>query len=92
METHCSDHINFATKVGNIEFMLTEIRDKICCHITQGEEKGGFRDRLIVVEQEVAALRKSVWKIGMAAGFMGALIGNIAPEVISLFVKFLVGH
>lgn len=76
---------------GRVLTQLENISTKVCSHIQQGEEKGGFRDRLIIIEQEVAALRKSVWKIGITSGLIGALIGNTAPEVIYTLGKWIIG-
>lgn len=92
MENHCPEHLGFATDLGIIKNSVLKMETVFCKHIDEAERQGGQRDRLVIAEQEIAALRKSVWKIGITAGFVGALIGNVAPEVISLFVKFLIGH
>jgi hypothetical protein len=55
---------------------------KVCSHIQQGEEKGGFRDRLIIVEQDVNSLKKTEWGRVLTAGCIGGLIGNLSPDLI----------
>lgn len=89
---HCESHEQLIVDIATIKSDISYIKDKVCSHISQGEEKGGFRDRLIIVEQAVAALRTSTWKVGMTAGFVGALIGNVAPEAIKVVAGWLVGH
>jgi hypothetical protein len=89
---HCDSHEQLIVDLATIKTDIAYIKDRVCSHIAQGEEKGGFRDRLIIAEQAIAALRTSTWKVGMTAGFMGALIGNVAPEAIKLIATWLVGH
>lgn len=91
MET-CEYHTQLVADIAVIKTDITYIKDKVCSHISEGEEKGGFRDRLIIAEQQIAAMRSSVWKIGVTAGFIGALLGNLTPEAIILLSKWITGH
>ncbi len=38
---------------------------------------------------EVRTLKASIWKIGLASGMIGALLGNATPEVIKWITHFL---
>mgnify|MGYP001584423231 FL=1 len=76
------------------------IEHKICQHITEGEKAGGFRDRLIVLEQNEVSCRASVdkeiktikngyWKVCATAGVIGGLLGSGAPSVFEWVGKIL---
>jgi len=79
---YCEQHQVIATDMAVIKNDLQYIKDRICSHITQGEEKGGFRDRLIILEQSVSELKKAEWTRVITAGAIGGLIGNISPDLI----------
>ena len=81
MET-CEQHQIIATDIAIIKTDIQYIKDKVCSHVSQGEEKGGFRDRLIIVEQQVSELKKAEWSRVIAAGVIGGLIGNLSPDLI----------
>lgn len=68
-----------------------KIEEKIYKHIDEGERAGGVRERLVVLEREVKNIQDDFWKVGVSGGFIGALLGNIAPDVVSVFVKWIVG-
>jgi hypothetical protein len=88
MPETCEYHVQLVSDIAVIKNDLKYMRDKVCEHVTEGEKSGGWRDRLLVVEKEVAALRTSVWKIGITSGLIGALIGNATPEMVKLIVGF----
>lgn len=86
----CNQHQVIATDMAVIKTDIKYIRDKVCTHITQGEERGGFRDRLIIVEQEISALKKMAWIRLIVAGFIGGMLGNVAPETIQLLSQWII--
>ena len=78
----CDYHVTLVADMAVIKTDIKYIKDKVCSHVHEGEEPGGWRDRLVILELEVKILRASIWKIGLASGVIGALVGNAAPEVI----------
>jgi len=89
MNEVCEQHQTVATDLAIIKNDLTYIKDKVCSHIQEGEEKGGFRDRLIVTEMEVKTIKKEIselkkaeWQRVIVAGLIGGLVGNVSPELI----------
>lgn len=87
----CEDHITLVSDIAVIKNDLAYIKDRVCNHIEEGDKQGGYRDRVVILEQQLSALRTSVWKISATAGFIGALLGNIIPEAIQLLSKWVVG-
>lgn len=85
----CEYHITLVSDIAVIKSSLDTIKDKICSHITQGEEKGGFRDRLIILEQEVKVIKQGYWKAALVAGILGGLIGNLSPDLIQGIAKLI---
>ncbi|MDP2942466.1 MAG: hypothetical protein Q8O36_03020 [Candidatus Omnitrophota bacterium] len=85
----CDYHVNLVADIAVIKTDIRYIKDKVCNHVTEGEGPGGWRDRLVILEQEVKVLRSGIWKIGLASGVIGALVGNATPEVIKLIAKLL---
>lgn len=86
----CVSHTELVANIAVMKNDISYIRSKVCKHVEEGEKEGGFRDRLLLVEQEADILKKAMWvKIGVA-GMIGGLIGGrLAPEVINLLVKVL---
>ena len=78
----CDYHVTLVADIAVIKTDIKYIKDKICNHVTGGEGPGGWRDRLVILELELKILRTSIWKIGLASGLIGALVGNATPEVI----------
>lgn len=85
----CDHHVQLASDIAVIKNSLTKVETKICKHIDEGECQGGFRDRLIILEQEVSALKKAEWFRLITAGLIGGLMGNIAPEVVVTLVRWI---
>ena len=88
----CEYHTQLVSDIAVIKSTLETIKDKICTHVTEGEEKGGFRDRLIILEQSVGELKRAMWGRVMVAGLIGGLVGNGSADVISLFLKWVMGR
>ena len=72
---------------GKILTNLENITTKICKHIEEGEKEGGFRDRLLLLEQTVCTLKKSYWKTALVCGIIGGLLGKVSPDIFNIFVK-----
>jgi hypothetical protein len=85
----CDYHVTLVADIAVIKTDIKYIKDKVCNHVTEGEGPGGWRDRLVILEQEVKVLRSSIWKIGLASGVIGALVGNAAPEVLKWIAGLL---
>lgn len=60
-----------------------------CKHLEAGDGPGGFRDRLILVEVELEALKKSIWVACIVSGIIGGLIGELSPNLINLIIKLI---
>lgn len=85
----CDYHVNLVADIAVIKTDIRYIKDKVCNHVTEGEGPGGWRDRLVILEQEVRTIKASIWKIGLASGMIGALLGNATPELIKWITRFL---
>jgi len=58
---------------------------QICSHIAEGEKVGGYRDRVLKLEQDVKNLK--LWVFIM--GILGSIIGRYAPDLVGLFLRGL---
>ncbi len=85
----CDYHVNLVADIAVIKTDIRYIKDKVCNHVTEGEGPGGWRDRLVILEQEVRMLKSSIWKTGLVSGMIGAFLGNAAPEAIKWITRFL---
>ena len=86
MEHNC----NYEERWGKVLAQLEYISTKVCSHIEEGEKpRTGFRDRLIVLEQEVSSLKKAEWGRVIVAGLIGGLIGNLTPDLINVILRLL---
>ena len=85
----CDYHVTLVADMAVIKTDIKYIRDRVCNHVTEGEGPGGWRDRLVILEQEVRVLKSSIWKIGLSSGVIGALVGNATPEMIRWVAHFL---
>ena len=96
MNEQCSYHTQLVADIAVIKNDLTYIKDSVCRHVKEGEEKGGFRDRLVVVElavvsltKEIAALKTAKWVTAVIGGLVGGLVSQLLPETIQLIVKMV---
>jgi hypothetical protein len=85
----CDYHVTLVADMAVIKTDIKYIRDRVCSHVTEGEGPGGWRDRLVILEQEIKTLKSSIWKIGLGSGVIGALVGNATPELIKWAAKLL---
>jgi len=88
----CEYHTQLATDIAVIKTDVSYIKSTVCNHITEGETKGGFRDRLIVLEQSVDSLKKAEWQRTITAGLVGGLVSQLTPEVFGWLIKMIVPH
>jgi len=58
-------------------------------HIDEGDKPGGFRDRILIVEQNIKELKKAEWTRVIVAGVLGGLIGNVSPDLIQGLLSLL---
>jgi hypothetical protein len=79
----CEEHGKLITDIVEIKTIVKYISERMVSHIEEGEKpKIGFRDRIIILEQEVSALKQAEWGRVIAAGVIGGLIGNLSPDLI----------
>ena len=83
----CEYHVKLVSDISVIKNDIGYIRDKVCKHVEEGEKEGGFRDRLLVIEGEVSALKKAEWTRLIIAGLIGGLLGKLTPDLFSFLVK-----
>jgi len=77
---------------GRVLVQLESFGNKFCKHIEEGEKEGGYRDRLLLLEQAVSVLKKSYWKTAIVCGIIGGLLGKLSPEICNLLVKLAFAH
>ncbi len=82
--------------IDEIYRILSELKNAIIQHISEAEREGGIRDRVKKLENEVeavkAAQKKEIIKVGLIAGFIGALLGHLVPDLGFWIIKFLKIH
>jgi len=86
----CDKHTEFVAKIAVMANDVAYIKDRLCSHVEEGEMKGGYRDRLIILEQAVDSLKKAEWQRTIVAGLVGGFISQLTPEVFSWIVKFII--
>jgi len=87
----CEQHTELIKSVALIQNDLKYIREKVCRHIEDGEKEGGWRDRLLLAEQQISTIKKGYWKACAVSGIIGGLIGKLTPDVLSFVVKIITG-
>ena len=91
MADTCSQHAQMLADYAVVKNDVHYIRSKVCRHVEDGEKEGGFRDRLLIAEREIAELKKRFWASSLIGGVIGALIGSGSKDVICLLVRWLIG-
>jgi hypothetical protein len=69
-----------------------EFKARALAHILEGEKDGGHRDRLAKVEAQMKILMGAgKWFVIAACvgGFLGGIVGKLAPEVADAILKAL---
>ena len=83
----CEYHVKLVSDIAVIKTNLDYIKNKVCSHVEDGEKDGGYRDRLLIVEREVSALKKAEWSRVLVAGLVGGLIGNLTPDIFGFLIR-----
>ena len=86
----CEYHVQLVTDIAVIKNDLTYIKSKVCSHVEEGEKQGGFRDRLVIVEQDISALKKAKWITAITAGLIGGLVSQLTPEVFTWLIRLII--
>jgi hypothetical protein len=94
-------------EVKDMKESFEGVKAKIVAHIQEGEKVGGVRDRLLLAEKnleilrqealdvlnkKIANLEKNIWKGYLFAGFLGAMLGHLTPDVFTMIGKILQMH
>ena len=87
---YCDSHIQLATDIATIKNDISYIKAKVCSHVEEGEKQGGFRDRLVIIEQDISALKKAKWITAVTAGLIGGLVSQLTPEVFEWLIKLII--
>lgn len=65
-------------------------------HVIEGDSAGGFRDRVLVLEQtakkhdeDIKDLRRAVIYNAAIGGIIGGLIANCVPEVMKVLISWI---
>jgi hypothetical protein len=57
-------------------------------HVAEGDQKGGFRDRLLVLELSVKELKERFWQSALIGGIIGALVGTGSKDVLVILINW----
>ena len=74
---------------GKLWATLENIEKRLTTHVVEGEKEGGWRDRLLIMEQEVCSLKKAEWIRLIIASLIGGLLGKLSPDLVNFFAKML---
>ena len=95
METHtCLKEKEFA----EIQTTLKYISERLLTHVVEGDRVGGYRDRLLVMEEclkatkkEISTIKQGYWRACIASGIIGGMLGNLTPDLINVLIKLTTG-
>lgn len=94
MTTLCDEHLKLAVDIATIKETLQNIESKVCTHVYDGDRPGGYRDRVMILEQghnnltkEISAIKQGYWKACIVSGMIGGLLGKLAPDMFLGIVK-----
>ena len=87
----CEYHTELVRDLAIIKNDIGYIKDKVCSHIEEGEKQGGFRDRLLILEQSVSSLKKAEWGRLITASLIGGLLGKLSPDMFDFLLKAVMG-
>jgi hypothetical protein len=75
--------------IAEIKAILKTLKEQVVSHVSEGDKPGGYRDRLLILEQKIAAWEKFMWlRLGIA-GLIGGLVAVNSSEAIGLIVKMV---
>jgi len=87
MSGECERHEQLVTDIATIKTDIAYIKENVCRHIKEGEKEGGFRDRLLIAEKEIAVIKQGYWKACLISGLFGGLLGKLSPDFFNWLVK-----
>jgi len=99
---YCEQHMTTMKDIESIKQTLIrveksfeDVETRMVAHINEGEQEGGFRDRVRDLEKEtesqasvISALKKAEWKRVITSGVIGGIVAR-SPEVWNLVLNFL---
>jgi hypothetical protein len=97
METPCEYHTMLVSDLAVIKNDISYIKEKVCGHIREGEKEGGFRDRVVLLEERqkkvlneiIPELKRRFWFSSLIGGVLGALIGSGSGDIVGEFFKWI---
>ena len=87
MSGECERHEQLVTDIATIKTDIAYIKENVCRHIKEGEKEGGFRDRLLIAEREIEAIKSAFWKACLVSGVIGGLLGKLSPDFFNWMIK-----
>ena len=85
-EHECIQEGRISKLESSFEYFIKRTAD----HIAEGDKVGGYRDRVLLLEQSVSELKKAMWGRVMVAGLIGGLIGSGSADVLRVFLQWLI--
>jgi hypothetical protein len=85
----CEYHTQLVADIAVLKDNTSYIRNTVCKHIEEGERDGGYRDRLLILEQAVSELKKAMWVRVIVSGFIGGLLGTGSSDAIGVVIKWI---
>lgn len=84
-----NDLTEINTNVCVMRASFEDVKERFCKHIYDNEGKNGFRERIIVLENNVKHLDKRIMITGLLAGAVGGLIGKVTPELVMAIIRLV---
>lgn len=85
----CDYHTKLVADIAVIKNDIEYIKNSVVKHIKEGEEPGGFRDRLLILEGKVDDMTKLFLLKLVSAAVLGGIVSDAIPETLHLIVKFI---
>jgi len=85
----CEYHTQLVSDIAVLKDNTNYIKDTICKHIVDSDKSGGYRERVLILEQSVSQLKKAMWMRVIVAGFIGGLLGTGSSDAIGLVLKWI---
>jgi hypothetical protein len=76
----------------NTNESIARIEKVFAKHIEEADVKGGFRDRLVTLENEVKSFKQAMWLGFTGAGIIGGLIGSGSADALAMLIKWIMRH
>jgi len=69
---------------------LWEILKTHSSHVMEGDQKGGFRDRLLIAEFNIKDLKERFWTSALVGGVIGALVGTGSKDLLVTLINWFI--